>query len=178
MNRFVPIVSLLLLIGSAIVWVQRSSQPRGVFPAPDFTLSDLNGSQVRLAELRGQVVFLNLWATWCPPCRTEMPSMDALYRRFRDRGLAMLAVSQDVNGAEAVRPFIEEIQPSFSVLLDPEGRLSTRYGVTGYPETFVIDRTGNVVHHHVGPAEWDSPAVLSFFEQLLAQPVPTPAEAP
>ena len=97
--------------------------------------------------------------------------MQALYRRMEGRDFAMLAVSQDADGGAAVAPFVQELGLTFPILLDPEARLSPRYGVTGYPETFIIDRNGHVVNHVIGPAEWNSPEMVAYFERLLAPPV-------
>jgi peroxiredoxin len=123
--------------------------------APDFALQDVDGRAVRLSNFRGKVVFLNVWTTWCPPCRTEMPAMEALYQRLRDRDFVMLAVSADAEGRKVVAPFVQELGLTFPVLLDPDGQVPRRYRVTGYPETFIIDRNGRVVAHEVGPREWD-----------------------
>ena len=95
--------------------------------------------------------------------------MERLYQRLRGRDFVMLAVSEDEQGASAVGPFVAELGLSFPILLDPEGRLSPRYGVTGYPETFVIDRDGNVVKHTIGPADWASEEMLEYFLALLEQ---------
>jgi peroxiredoxin len=101
----------------------------------------------------------------------EMPSMEALYRRLRHRDFVMLAVAEDEGGADAVGPFVRELGLTFPVLLDPEASLAPRYGATGYPETFIIDRNGQVVNHTIGPAEWDSEQMVAYFEQLLAPPL-------
>jgi peroxiredoxin len=97
-----------------------------------------------------------------------MPGMEKLYQRLKGRDFAMLAVAEDDGGAEAVAPFVRETGLTFPVLLDPEATLSPRYGATGYPETFIIDRNGQVVHHTIGPADWDDPQVIAFIEQLIA----------
>jgi peroxiredoxin len=97
----------------------------------------------------------------------EMPAMEALYKRFKQRDFVMLAVAQEDNAA-GVRAFAEEMGLSFPVLLDPDATLSPRYGATGYPETFIIDRNGQVVNHTIGPAEWNSPEMVAYFERLLA----------
>jgi len=160
----------LLLIGAlgAVAFLQHLQRRPGIgYAAPDFDLPDLTGKRHSLAEYRGKVVFLNLWATWCPPCREEMPAMERLYQRLEGRDFVMLAVSQDEQGAQAVAPFVEQMNLSFTVLLDPEASMSPRYGVTGYPETFVIDRDGRVIEHTIGPADWDTAAYLSYFTALL-----------
>jgi peroxiredoxin len=104
----------------------------------------------------------------------EMPAMERLHRRLEGRDFVMLAVSADEGGKDAVAPFVAELGLTFPVLLDPEGRLSPRYGVTGYPETFIIDRNGQVVNHTIGPADWDSEVVVQNIVALLQQPAPDP----
>ena len=171
MKRWLFPVVLLSLALVTVAWLQQwQSRSRTGFAAPDFALPDLDGRTLRLSQFRGKVVFLNVWTTWCPPCRMEMPAMEALYRQLHDEDLVVLAVSQDENGAEAVRPFVAELGLTFPVLLDPEGRVSTRYGVTGYPETFIIDRDGHVVKHTIGPAEWQSARMVDYFRELLERP--------
>lgn len=170
MKRILPVAILAAVLVAALVL--QSLQGRGSrgYEAPDFELSDLEGRVHRLSELRGKVVFLNLWATWCPPCIAELPSIEALHRRFRDSDLVVLAVSQDSEGEKAVRPMAMRFALSFPLLLDPEGSLSPRYGVTGYPETFVIGRDGRVVEHFIGPTDWVSPDRINYFQSLLRQP--------
>jgi peroxiredoxin len=169
MRRWALPVALLSLALVTVALQQLQSHSRTGFIAPDFELPDLRGRVHRLSDLRGKVVFLNLWATWCPPCRMEMPAMETLYHRLKHLDFAMLAVSEDEGGAAVVAPFVSELGLSFPVLLDPAGRLSTRYGVTGYPETFIIDRHGQVVNHIIGPAEWESPGMIDYFHALLEQ---------
>lgn len=170
MKRWVgPIGFLLIALGAAFYYQQQQAAGRAGFPAPDFVLRDLGGQSHRLSNLRGKVVFLNVWATWCPPCRMEMPSMERLYRRLRGRDFAMLAVSEDEAGHAAVRPFVEEMGLTFPVLLDQDGVVPQRYGVTGYPETFIIDRDGKVIQHTIGPEDWDRDQVHQFFIRLLDQ---------
>jgi peroxiredoxin len=125
--------------------------------APDFVLEDMRGNAVRMSNFRGKVVFVNVWTTWCEPCRAEMPAMEVLYRRMPDDGFVMLAVSADADGREVVEPFVRELGLTFPVLLDPDGQVPGRYGVTGYPETFIVDRNGRVVAHEIGPREWSDP---------------------
>jgi peroxiredoxin len=110
----------------------------------DFTLVDLNGKPWTLKSLRGNVVLVNFWATWCPPCRKEMPDLDALYRRFRDRGLVILAISDEE--APKVKAFVEQQQKvSYPVLLDSGRRINELFRVEGIPKTFVYDRNGKLV---------------------------------
>jgi peroxiredoxin len=165
-----PIALLIAALGAVagLQYLQRS--PRTGYEAADFTLPDLHGTPHRLSEFRGKVVFLNLWATWCPPCRMEMPSMQALYQRLRDRDFVVLAVAEDEGGAAAVGPFVRDLGLTFPVLIDPDATVSPRFGATGYPETFIIDREGRVINHTIGPEDWDSEQMLAYFEQLLAKP--------
>jgi peroxiredoxin len=141
---------------------------RGDQVAADFDLESLDGGRVSLASLRGKVVFLNFWATWCAPCRDEMPSMQSLHDEFNGRGdFVMLAVSQDERGRDAVKPFIEKNGFRFQVLLDPEGRLADSYGLRGVPETFIIDRAGRIVARHMGAYDWARPDVKEALRRML-----------
>lgn len=164
-----PLGLLLLAVGAAFYYQQHQATGRSGFPAPDFALADLDGRRHRLSDYRGKVVFLNIWATWCLPCRMEMPSMERLHRRLQGQDFIMLAVSEDEDGATAVRPFVDELGLTFPILLDPQGVLPPRYGVTGYPETFIIDREGKVVQHTIGPERWDSESAFRYFLTLLDQ---------
>ena len=136
-------------------------------PAPEFSLADLKGNAVRLANFKGRVVFVNLWATWCEPCRQEMPSMQALYTTLAGRDFEMLAVSSDQSKREVIERFVLANQLTFPVLLDPDLQVADRYRVTGYPETFVIDRNGTIVAHEIGPRHWDAPDSVAAFRTLL-----------
>ncbi len=137
-------------------------------PAPDFTLQTLGGQTVRLGELKGKVVFVNLWATWCPPCREEMPSMVRLYNFMRTRGVEILAVSED-NDREALKAFVEKYQVTFPVLPDENKRIYNLYRATGVPETHLIDRSGVLRSSTIGPFDWTSPEVVRTVESLLRE---------
>ena len=139
-------------------------------PAPDFTFPDLNGQQVSLSEHRGKVVLVNIWATWCPPCRQEMPSMQKLYERFNGENFEILAVSIDSKGSEAVAPFIRTMNLTFPVLLDPKEDIRPLYGITGVPESFIIDKEGTVVEKIIGPIDWATPKAFQFFQDLMNKP--------
>jgi len=169
-KRFGAPFAVLVLGLATAIYFQLGNAKRAGFPAPDFALPDLSGQVHRLSDFRGKVVFLNVWATWCPPCRMEMPAMETLFRRLKGRDFVMLAVSQDEDGLKAVGPFVEQHRLTFPVLLDPKGSVSSRYGVTGYPETFVIDREGKVIEHVIGPESWESEQIYRYFEGLLQPP--------
>jgi peroxiredoxin len=136
--------------------------------AANFKLEALDGSTVSLDQLKGKVVFLNIWATWCGPCREEMPSMETLYDELRtNRDFVMLAVSQDTKGRIVVAPYVEKNGYHFKVLLDPENKVGEAYDVSGVPETFIIDREGRIVAHHMGAFDWSRPDVKDALRQLL-----------
>jgi len=164
-----PLGFLLIALGGAFYYQQQQANGRAGFPAPDFTLQDIGGQAHRLADFRGKVVFLNVWATWCPPCREEMPSMERLYHRLRGKDFVMLAVSEDETGSTTVTSFVNQMGITFPVLIDPDGLVSQRYGVTGYPETFIIDRDGRVIQHVIGPEDWESEQAYQYFTRLLDQ---------
>jgi len=138
--------------------------------APDFTFPDLNGKEVSLADYRGRVVLINIWATWCPPCRQEMPSMQRLYEKFKGENFEILAVSIDSEGREAVAPFMRKMNLTFPALLDPGETIRPLYGITGIPESFIIDKKGIVVEKIIGPTNWATPEVFLFFKDLIQKP--------
>jgi cytochrome c biogenesis protein CcmG, thiol:disulfide interchange protein DsbE len=136
--------------------------------ATDFKLPGLDGQTISLSSLRGKVVFLNVWATWCPPCREEMPSIEALYEKFKDdKDFVVLAVSQDSDGRAPVASYVEKHGLKFDVLLDPENRVGEAYDVSGIPETFIIDQHGRIVAHHVGPYDWSNPEIRDALQELI-----------
>lgn len=136
-------------------------------PAPDFTLLDMQGQQVSLSQFRGKVVILNFWATWCPPCRQEMPSMERLYRDFKEKDMVILAVNVDENGKQAVREFLQKMPYSFPILLDSKNIAQNSYGVFRLPESFVIDRNGVVIEKIIGARNWLSGPTFNLIDFLL-----------
>jgi peroxiredoxin len=162
-----------LAAAGGLVWLGR----RAPTLAPDFAAPDLSGQVLRLSSLRGKVVLVNLWATWCPPCREEMPSMERLHARLRGRDFQLLAVSEDEGGKDVVQAFVRQLGLSFPVLLDPERQVGDRYEVWGYPETFVIDRNGYVVERVIGPRDWDSAESVAKLEALIGGAAPS-SQAP
>jgi peroxiredoxin len=133
----------------------------------DFTLPDLRGHAVQLSALRGKVVFINVWATWCPPCVEEMPTMQRLHEQLRARGLVVLAVSLDALGEQVVAPFMRDYRLTFTTLLDPKGTIERLYRTGGVPESFIVDKQGRLVEKIVGPRDWAHPQALAMFERLL-----------
>jgi thiol-disulfide isomerase/thioredoxin len=135
-------------------------------PSEDFSLDLLSGGETSLSEHTGKVVFLNFWATWCPPCREEMPSMQTLYDELADEGLEILAVNV-LEDAETARGFIDEEGFTYPVMLDTNGRVMMRYGVRAYPTTYIIDRDGNVLGVRPGFHDWGTDAMLASMRTLL-----------
>jgi peroxiredoxin len=154
---------------AGLLMLLQLESPEARTPAPDFTLPTLDGGRLRLADLRGKVVLLNFWATWCPPCRAEMPAMERIYRELAPRGFTIVAVNYQEK-AEVVRPFVEELNLTFPIVLDESGEVTDRhYPLIGLPTTFVLDREGRTVARAVGLREWESAAARALFEALLAE---------
>ena len=137
-------------------------------PAPDFTLKSLSGEEVSLSQQRGKYVLVNFWATWCGPCKVEMPSLETLHQRFKSKNFSLLAISNDMFGAQIVKPFIKANNLTFPVLLDQQLQASNKFGVVSLPTTFMIDPKGNIIGELRGAEDWDSPDNILYFENLLA----------
>lgn len=142
--------------------------PQKPLAAIDFELPDLNGNKVKLSSLKGKVVFLNFWATWCGPCRSEMPSMQRMYEKLRDEGLEILAVDlQEEKGL--VGKFARELSLTFPILLDSSGAVGGQYNARAIPTTYLFDRKGFVVARAVGAREWDSSEMLETLRRVLRE---------
>ncbi len=141
-------------------------------PAPNFRVLDLNtGDSVSLAEdYRGSVTLVNIWATWCIPCRAEMPSMQRLYDSLGHRGFKIAAISIDEGGPEEVIAFARELGLTFDILQDRHGVVQQQYQTTGVPESFLLDRRGILVKRVIGAHDWSSAANRGTVERLLEQP--------
>lgn len=146
------------LLNAAMARLQAEDEQR---QQADFTLSDLQGKPWTLKQLKGKVVIVNFWATWCPPCRKEMPDLDALNRKFRDQGLVILAISDEEDAK--VRPFIAEKKFGYPVLLDPGGKVNKAFAIDGIPKSFVFDREGKLVAQSI-----DMRTRGQFLEMLAA----------
>ena len=176
-SRSGPSRTLVVLAAAAIlaamflvVWLQSSKyEPLLVGKvAPDFQLPDLSDKQLRLSDYRGKVVFLNFWATWCKPCREEMPSMEVLYKNFEKDGLVILAVSIDrVTTKKEIPPFVKGLNLTFPVLVDSWGQTDKRYKLMGVPETYIIDQQGVLREKVIGPRDWTRLDNLKMLTQLL-----------
>ncbi len=134
--------------------------------APDFTLTDLQGKTWQLNDLQGKVVFLNFWATWCQPCVEEMPAMEILNKRLSIAPFKMITILSN-DRPEFAKQMIQRVGATFPVLIDPESTVSGQYGLTGVPETFIIDQDGIVREIFIGPRPWDSQEALDMLGQYL-----------
>jgi peroxiredoxin len=152
--------------GGVVVLVQRGVVKPGE-PAPNFQLRDMNGRMVSLSDVRGKVVLLNFWATWCGPCRIEMPAMERLYRAYDRKDFEILAVSTDAQGVAVTRPFQQENKLTFPILHDSDFRVGLSYGARTLPMTFMVDREGIVRQHIFGARDWEAPEAHQLIEMLM-----------
>ena len=137
---------------------------------PQFSGLTLQGQTVSLAGLRGRVVVLNFWATWCLECRSEMPALEQLHRDYAAQGLTVVGLNVR-EGSEAIRKYAKEMGLTFPLVLDLNGKIQGRYGAIGLPTTFLIGRDGRAVALAIGPRDWASPPARAIIETLLAEPV-------
>jgi peroxiredoxin len=142
-------------------------RPGRAVAAADFTVPGLTGQPLRLNDFKGNVVHLNFWATWCLPCKEEMPSMERLYRRYKDKGFTIVALSIDSGGSGPVGAFVKRYGLTFPVGLDTTMAVASRYTVRGLPATFLIDRRGMITAVAIGPRDWDGKAAHAAIESLL-----------
>ncbi len=168
MKRFFPPLTMLCLAFLLVACPQRPEVAQIGNPAPEFTLVDTKGKTWDLAELKGKVVFLNFWATWCPPCRQEMPSMQAIHTAMPADSFIMLAVLSNDDPALA-DAMAAKIGATFPILVDPENKTAQAYGLTGVPETCIIDKQGVLREKFLGAVQWDSAESLQMLGKYLAQ---------
>ncbi len=167
-----PLTLLAVLLTVAAIGFGCGVDVRGVEVGdrvPQYSAPDLSGQEVSLDDHLGDVVLINVWATWCGPCRVEMPPIQASYRRYKDRGFTVLAVSIDQGPKyeEKVAAFAEEYGLEFPILLDPEGRITEVLRTVGVPETFVLGRDGRIAKRLIGATDWSSGANQILIEELL-----------
>ncbi len=141
-----------------------SRPPRIGSNAPNFTVQD-DQTKVTLSQFRGQVVVLNFWATWCPPCVEEMPSLVEMQRRMKAKGVTVVAVSIDVD-ENAYRQFVKDHGVNLLTVRDPNEKTPTLYGTHGWPETYIIDRKGVIRRKFIGPVDWTEPEVIDFLSRI------------
>ena len=150
-------------------------EPRAL---PDISFSDGDGRPVKLSNFRGKVVLLNVWATWCPPCRAEMPTLDRLQAKLGGSGFEVVALSIDQGGSFVVREFYDEVGiKALRIYIDHNAEASTAIGVNGIPATLLIDRTGRELGRKIGPAEWDSQEIVKLIQGYVEAPAPVQSRA-
>jgi len=133
-------------------------------------LQNLNGADVNISVFRGKIVFLNFWATWCPTCVVEMPSMEKLHRKLKDKDFAVVTISiQD--SAAAVKRFFKQNKLTYTALLDSTGKTVPGFAIRAIPTTLILDKTGRIIGRVIGPREWDSRESIAMFERLVGEPV-------
>lgn len=137
--------------------------------APNFTLKNLQGKTVDLSSFRGQVVLVNFWATWCPPCLQEMPSMEKLQTLMAGEKFVMLAINVEEDGEDNVRHFLKGNPHSFPILLDSEAEVQELYGVYRFPETFVVGKDGIITDHIIGAIDWAAEDTVKYFKKLVGR---------
>ncbi|MFQ5545736.1 MAG: peroxiredoxin family protein [Acidiferrobacterales bacterium] len=137
--------------------------------APVFSLRNLAGDVVKLEQFRGQYVVLNFWATWCPPCVKEMPSMERLQQHFKDKRFRVVAISLDKEPKQKVQSFVSKLNLTFSILLDPKGIAALPYGARDLPSTFILNTDGQVIAAAKGERDWHSEEAVSYLNELLKQ---------
>ena len=160
----------ILVFAFGMVWLQSSKyEPLVVgMTAPNFSLPDLQGKTQRLTDYRGKVVFLNFWATWCKPCKEEMPSMQVLWDNLKNQDFMMLAVSMDrVTTTKDIPSFVETLKLSFPILTDSWGQTDKRYKLMGVPETYIIDQNGVLREKVIGPRDWTRRESIETIVRML-----------
>lgn len=178
-DRWAVVASLVILaaaLGAGLI-VNAQNAPVAVgYDAPDFAATHLDGREVSLSQFDGEVVFLNVWATWCPPCREEMPSMQRLYEALGPEGLRMVAVSIDAPPGSrdaagrpggSVATFVQEHGLTFDIWLDPGGEIQRVYQTVGVPESLIIARDGSIAKKVIGSTRWDTDENIALIRELL-----------
>lgn len=166
MKRWV--ITLAMSLFSTVGGHAAGFEPRAAAPAPEIKARDLDGTVKTLADYHGKVVLLNFWATWCPPCQREMPSMERLRVKMAGRPLEIVALDSAETAAE-VNGFLSKIKLGFPILLDPDGSNTLRWKVFALPTSFLLDANGQVRFVLTGPTEWDEGEALQIVESMLAK---------
>ncbi len=149
----------------------RITAPQQRLPAPDFSLPRLAGKTLHLSDYRGKVVLLNFWASFCAPCREEMPALERLWQTYRDQGFVVIAVSADRGSIDPVRDFIKTGEYGFPIALDPDGDVRQQYEVMALPTTYLIGRDGRFAGRVLGAREWDSEQAQALVLELVSEAV-------
>lgn len=173
LRLFIPLAIIIVAIFILMQWksppvkyVESPVSEKGL-PAPNFILPRLDGKMVSLSDYKGKVVLVNIWATWCPPCVAETPSLDRLYKTLKGDDFELLAVSIDEAGDKVIVPFMKKYNLSFPVLLDPRGSILKVYGTIGVPESFIIRKDGTIERKITGAIDWTDMEIIEYFRNLI-----------
>ncbi len=157
------------LASVGVLWLVLRPRARGPVSlgerAPNFTLPRVPSGDVSLSDFRGKVVLVNFWATWCPPCVEETPSLEAFASKMQDRGVVVVGVSVDEDGG-ALQKFVEAYHLTYPIARDPGLNVPHRYGTFKFPETYIIDRNGRVAEKIIGATNWTDPRMVAFVDSL------------
>jgi len=164
------LLSLFILVVSLSSIAQQAGKGLTQLPdrpqAPDFVLADIDGNQYRLSDYRGQVVIVNFWATWCPPCRAEMPSMQRAWQQLEKEGILMLGINVGED-EDTIFQFTANYPVEFPLLMDQDSRVINQWPVRGLPTTFVVSPAGKITYRAIGGREWDDPDLLAMVRALM-----------
>ena len=160
-------ITLIVVLVIAITCSHVVAKEKKQHLASNFTLKNLEGEDVSLSQFRGKYLLINFWATWCAPCKIEMPSLEKLYRQFKSDNFDMIGISNDMFGARVVRPYIKATNLTFPMLLDQRMIASRQFGIVSLPTTVLIDPQGIIIGVLQGAEDWSDPETLLYFKNLL-----------
>jgi peroxiredoxin len=168
-KSWLPLFSITLIVALviAITFSNVEAKEKQQRLASNFTLKNLEGEDVSLSQFRGKYLLINFWATWCAPCKIEMPSLEKLYRQFKSDNFDMIGISNDMFGARVVRPYIKATNLTFPMLLDQRMIASRQFGIVSLPTTVLIDPQGIIIGVLQGAEDWSDPETLLYFKNLL-----------
>ena len=169
LNRIRQSILAIILLSWGVYCVAENTSIRAlknIVPAPLFELVDLNDNKLKLKDYRGKVVAVNFWATWCPPCRKELPSMQHTYEAYKDKGFEILGVNVGENW-DTVAPFLGNFSLTYPILFDTDSKIIEQWNVLGLPSTFIIDKKGNITHQINGGRDWDDPKFRKALLEII-----------